>query len=152
MRLATTVLLLTTATALGSACSSGTTAAVSPGDVAASDIRGSYRYLAYDSAGSLLLDGTLMLAPLDDSTLTGTWEIHWVPGADSTRPVGPQVGAGVLQGARTGDGWHLSLTPGWADNNVDLFAVAREGHLGGDWAHSTITGPYTGGSFQALRQ
>lgn len=150
MRLATAVL-LATATALGGACSGRASTPVSPGDVAAKALSGSYRYLAYDSAGTLLLEGQLVLAPVDDSTLTGTWVIHWAPGADTTRPVGPQVGAGILHGAHTGARWHLTLTPGWADNNVELVGVAQEGDLAGVWAHSIITGPYTGGSFQATR-
>ena len=51
-----------------------------------------------------------------------------------------------------GDRWHLSLTPGSADNNVDLLAGVQEGDLAGVWAHSIITGPHSGGSFQAVRQ
>jgi hypothetical protein len=151
MHVAVAVLLLTTAAVLGSACSDGTTAALSPGNPAR-DVSGPYRYLAYDSAGVLLLQGELMVAPVDDSTLTGTWMIHWVADVDTTRPVGPQVGAGILGGTRAGHRWQLTLTPGWADNNVDLVAVAREGDLAGAWTHSTITGPKAGGSFHALRQ
>jgi hypothetical protein len=151
MRL-TTAVLLATAPAVGGACSGGTSTPSSPGEAAARDLSGSYQYLAHDKAGTLLLEGTLVLARLDDSTLTGTWVIHWAPGADTTQPVGPQVGDGVLHGIHTGNRWHLTLTPGWADNNVDLVGVAQERNLAGAWAHSIITGPYTGGSFQAVRQ
>ncbi|HWN19322.1 MAG TPA: hypothetical protein VNO19_10450 [Gemmatimonadales bacterium] len=147
-----TVILLATATGLGGACFGGTGTPISPGDVAVRDLSGSYRYLAYDSAGTLLLEGQLVLAQVDGSTLTGTWVIHWAPGADTTRTVGPQLGSGSVHGAPAGDRWHLTLTPGWADNNVDLIAEAKEGDLEGAWAHSIITGPYTGGSFQAVRQ
>lgn len=151
MHVALAVLFLTTAAALGSACSDGTTATPSPGNPAR-DVSGSYRYLAHDSAGALLLEGELMVAPVDDSTLTGTWVIHWAADVDTTRTVGPQVGAGALGGSRAGQQWHLTLTPGWADNNVDLVAVARDGDLAGAWTHSTITGPKAGGSFHALHQ
>ena len=150
MRLTTTVLLLVAPLAIGSACSGGPAAAGSPGDPAAGDLQGPYRYLAYDSNSALLLTGQLRIVPLDDSTLGGTWEIHWAAGADTTRPVGPQVGTGLLQGSRIGARWHLTLTPGWADNNVDLMAEARAGALMGAWVHSIITGPHAGGSFQAL--
>ena len=151
MRLAT-VILLATATALGGACSGKLTPPTSPGDVAARDLGGSYRYLAFDSAGTLLLEGQLVLAPLDISTLTGTWVIQWAPGADTTQPVGPQVGSGLVHGVPAGDRRHLSLTPGLADNNVDLLAGVQEGDLAGVWAHSIITGPHSGGSFQAVRE
>jgi hypothetical protein len=147
-----TALLLATATALGGACSGRTGAPTSPGDTVAGDLSGSYQYLAYDGAGTLLLEGQLVLARLDASTLTGTWVIHWAPGADTTRSVGPQVGTGTLHGGPAGDRWHLTLTPGWADNNVDLLALVQEGDLAGVWTHSIITGPSTGGSFQAVRQ
>lgn len=147
----TTTVLLVTATAVCGACSGEISAPTSPGEVS-QDLSGSYQYLARDNAGTLLLEGRLVLARLDDSTLTGTWTIHWAPGADTTQPVGPQVGDGTLHGIYTGDRWHLSLTPGWADNNVDLVAVAEAGNLAGVWTHSIFTGPYSGGSFQAVRQ
>lgn len=149
-----TLAFLATATVWNADCSDGPVAPAPTGDVdvAQSNLNGAYRYLAYDSAGALLLDGQLVLNPVDDSTVSGTWAIEWAPGADTQKPVGPQVGAGTLRGTRTSDGWDLTLTPDWADNNVDLVGSAKKGRFAGQWTHSTISGPFSGGSFEAVRQ
>ena len=59
--------------------------------------------------------------------------------ADTSSPVGPQVGAGTLLGTRRGDTLMLELNPLYADNNVSLRGVARSTGLRGDWSWTTIT-------------
>jgi hypothetical protein len=108
-----------------------------------------YHYSARSATGQPLLSGHLELGFPDDSTLRGTWVIAWVPGADTTIAVGPQVGSGDLVGSRRGDTLLVQLNPTNADNNVDLQAVVGADGYAGRWEWITITGPRTAGTFVA---
>ncbi len=116
---------------------------------------GRYRYAAYDSAGAQLLSGELVLALQPDSSVEGTWEFDWVPGADTLRAVGPQVGTGTLTGTFHAGELRADLNPGWADNNV--FLVGTMNTMGplprivGTWGHSTFIGQVAWGFFDAER-
>ncbi len=129
------------------ACASGATS-FTPSAIRA----GAYRYVAEDSAGHRLLEGEITLVALEDSTLQGTWQIRWAPGADTTAQVGPQVGSGSIVGGRAGDHLTFDLNPGWADNNALLLAVGSATGFTGRWEWETITGPRTGGRFSATAE
>ena len=111
---------------------------------------GELRYRATTATGKPLLDGSLSLTFPTDSTVTGTWQIRWSAGADTTSPVGPQIGTGSLVGTRRADTLLLELNPGYVDNNVSLRGVATSGGLRGDWRWATIAGPFTSGPFSAV--
>lgn len=119
-----------------------------PADSSAPRI-GSFRYSALSATGQPLLAGHIEFAFPDDSTLTGTWAIAWLPGADTTEQVGPQVGSGVLIGAYRGGTLLIQLNPTNADNNVALQAVPSAGGYAGHWDWITATGPRSGGAFVA---
>lgn len=107
-------------------------------------------YSAASAQGAPLLAGSLRLVVHDDSTVTGTWAIDWVAGADTTTPVGPQVGSGTFSGQLYGDGSvALNLNPLFADNNVFLNASATVAGLSGAWSWSGIAGPLASGRFSA---
>lgn len=108
---------------------------------------GLYAYEAYTMAGAPLLSGTMLLDVHRDASVTGTWSIGWVPGADTSVAVGPQVGAGMLRGSIENGMLLLDLNPGWADNNVFLSGTARNGAIVGTWGYSTLVGAVSGGSF-----
>jgi hypothetical protein len=132
---------------VGTACS---------GDLAGPDaLSGVYVYQATDSAGTLLLTGTLQLVFHDDSSVTGSWGIDWAPDADTDTEVGPQVGEGTLQGQLGAEDLVLDLNPGFADNNVLLAgALVRDSpapQLAGDWSHSALLGAVAAGHFTATR-
>ena len=92
---------------------------------------GGFRYVGRSPAGVPVLTGRIALAIPDDSTVTGTWAIGWIPGADTTLPVGPQVGSGTLVGHRMGDTLLIEMNPNWADNNVALKAFpTADGYTG----------------------
>jgi hypothetical protein len=110
---------------------------------------GDFLYSAMSATGQPLLTGHLRVAFPTDSTLTGTWTIAWLPGADTTAPVGPQVGSGVLLGSRSGDLFVVQLNPTYADNNVALLAVPTTDGYSGQWEWSTLAGPASGGAFLA---
>jgi hypothetical protein len=138
--------ILTIATALAAlvgGCSGGITA---PGTLK----DGVLHYSASSLQGTELLAGTLRLAVHADSSVTGTRQIDWVAGADTTAPVGPQVGHGTLSGRQIADGSvQLNLNPFYADNNVFLSATADVTGLSGEWSWSGIAGPIANGRFQA---
>lgn len=115
------------------------------------DLSGVYAYLA--QAGNVdVVTGIVRFQVEDDSSVTGTWELHRVPGSDTSIVVGPQLGTGTLQGRRSASGLWLDLNPGWADNNVFLALRAPvSSTLSGTWDHSTIVGPVTGGSVRLQR-
>ncbi|MGE0354779.1 MAG: hypothetical protein AB7Q69_16320, partial [Gemmatimonadales bacterium] len=122
---------------------------------------GRYQYTAYSAAGVPLLEGWLDIRQLrepvgpDDTTdaggaccdwvIEGSWSITWVPGADTTEEVGPQVGSGTLRGAYTPEGLILDLTPLYADNNVGVFGRWSASGMDGRWDWDTFTGPRAGG-------
>lgn len=116
------------------------------------DLTGLFEYRASDERGRALLVGTVTLAVGTDSTLTGTWDIRWVSGADTTAIVGPQVGTGTLAGRSGAEHGTIDLNPGWADNNVYLLiGQTNEGLLAGEWQHSTFVGPVAQGRFTLQR-
>lgn len=113
---------------------------------------GELRYQASTAQGVPLLAGSLTLVAHDDSTVTGSWVIRWAAGADTTTPVGPQVGSGTLSGRRYADGsLELNLNPLYADNNVLLSARPVAAGLAGDWTWSGIAGPLATGRFTLAR-
>lgn len=107
---------------------------------------GAFSYSARNAAGQPILTGRLELAFPSDSTVTGTWTITWVAGADTVAQVGPQVGSGSLVGSRRGDTLLIQLNPTYADNNVSLFAAPNAEGYAGSWEWSTISGPASGGA------
>lgn len=111
---------------------------------------GSFHYTALDTMGHALLAGQVVFTFPDDSTLTGRWTIAWLPGADTTIPVGPQVGSGVLVGTSRGDTLLVQLNPTNADHNVALLAVPAADGYSGQWQWITATGPRTWGTFVAV--
>jgi len=139
MRIATVTL-----AALAVGCSGS--GVIAPGELK----DGVLRYSASSLQGDQLLTGTLRLAVHADSTITGTWQIDWVAGADTTAPVGPQVGNGTLSGRQLADGRvQLNLNPFYADNNVFLTATVIVTGLSGEWSWSGFAGPLANGRFQA---
>lgn len=107
-------------------------------------------YSAASAQGTPLLTGSLRLEAHDDSTVTGTWAIDWVAGADTTTPVGPQVGSGAFSGRLYGDGsLAVDLNPLYADNNVVLNAAVTTTGLSGQWTWSGFAGPLASGRFSA---
>jgi len=135
-------ILLATIAGLLAACRSDPSA-LEPG-------KGELQYRATTSTGLPLLEGRLSLTLPTDSTVAGTWQIHRTAVADTTIPVGPQVGAGTLIGTRRGDTLILELNPAYADNNVSLRGVAKSSGLRGDWTWTTLTGPRASGRFAAV--
>lgn len=106
---------------------------------------GNYTYTAYTSAGLPAVAGTIHLqlamttvfAP--PQPLGGTWDTHWIPGADTTAVMGPQVGSGSLSGQTDPDGVQLSFEPYLIDFGVVLDGDVRGDEVRGTW--TLVDGP-----------
>lgn len=127
------------------ACSSGPAAPAGLRD-------GRLDYRGYSPSGEQVLKGSIQLEFHDDTTVTGSWSIAWVAGADTTLAVGPQVGSGALVGSRRGDTLWIELNPHYADNNVGLRAVATRSGWRGEWMWSGLPGLMSQGRFSATRR
>ena len=131
--------------ALAVACS---TNGVSPGSGSLKSAV--FHYQAVSVQGTPLLSGSLRLQLHADSTVTGTWSIDWIAGADTTARVGPQVGTGTFGGQLLADGSvGLNLNPSYADNNVFLSATVSRDGLSGEWTWSGFPGVLSSGRFSA---
>lgn len=115
---------------------------------------GNYAYTAYSPTGVPVLEGTVhleygMMPAFRDPPrgLVGTWETHWIAGADQSTPVGPQVGNGQLDGETDDNGLQLSFLPNQVDNDVSLTGLVYGAEVSGTWNYSTIAGPSQHGRF-----
>lgn len=115
---------------------------------------GNYVYTAYGTLGAPLLTGTMHLEygvlpafSTPPQGLAGSWEIHWVPGADQTTMVGPQVGSGEITGLTDSSGVKLSFLPNRVDNDVALAGLVSGASVNGTWTYTTLVGPTQHGRF-----
>jgi hypothetical protein len=106
-----------------------------------------FSYVAYDLEGTAILEGEVELHNTDSDTVTGSWEIDWVEGADRTQTVGPQIGQGTLLGRRSDAEIIIDLNPGNADFNVVLFGDWTGRRISGRWEFTGIAGPMYQGTF-----
>ena len=87
-------------------------------------LNGTFRYFAWDENGRPAVAGYIMLTVAADSTITGTWDLSYLPAHDTTVYLGPQDGTGTLVGhvlverSKTPVVWYANLNPDMADNNV----------------------------------
>jgi hypothetical protein len=107
-----------------------------------------YRYKAYNSEGDLAVNGTMTLAVIDTTSISGTWSFVAVLPSEK---IGPQVGTGRLEGRLQKSSISINLNPGWADNNVFLQGTVSSDRISGRWMWSTFIGPTAEGTFEATR-
>lgn len=108
-----------------------------------------YDYRGYTSGGTLAVSGTLTIAAKDSNGIVGTWALEGVGSVDR---IGPQIGAGTLQGVLTDSKISIDLNPGWRDNNVILLGSVGEDKISGTWSWVTIAGPTSTGTFEAVKK
>lgn len=113
---------------------------------------GTFDYVAFDSQGARVLEGTLVLNVANDGGVSGTWEINWVEGADQNTVVGPQLGTGSLLGTVTDGDLFANLNPQIADDNVVLQGAYNANRISGRWDYSTFSGPTAAGDFTATKR
>lgn len=111
-----------------------------------SPVKWSYR--GYNSKGSLIVIGKVVLAQIDSTTINGTWILEGITAGEQ---VGPQLGTGKLTGMIQGTSISMNLNPGWADNNVVLSGTVEKDRISGKWTWITFVGPTAEGTFEAIK-
>jgi hypothetical protein len=106
---------------------------------------GVYSYVAARD-GRQLLAGLIRL-DIEDSLITGSWDIDWAPDADTTVAVGPQLGSGTLIGIKRNEQVTISLNPGVIGNNVTLEGSIYRYCLTGQWSWTRLGPPEAAGAF-----
>lgn len=136
------------------ACSSPKPVPAPAGEEAGALGAGRYAYTASSQSGDPLVTGTLTIdsSAAAAKELSGTWDLHWAEGADTTAEVGPQLGTGRFDGIARGDSVAIGLNPGFADNNVNLRGAWNAGRITGSWEWDTFAGPRTRGTFVLERR
>ena len=110
---------------------------------------GRYQYTSYDSAGTALVNGWFTMNFTDADTFTGEW--HFMP-IDNPENIGPQTGDGELQGVLREGSVSIELNPQYRDNNIELSGVFTEDHMSGTWIWSSLSGPTSQGTFEAVKE
>lgn len=96
---------------------------------------GTYSFVAYDSSGAALIQGTLNLRYPQDSgwDIEGTWESEGVQEIEGW--TGRMVGEGQLRGTKEKDGGvQVSLRPRFEDADAVLQGEVNGSTLQGEWA------------------
>lgn len=111
---------------------------------------GAYKYRAYDSTGTKVVEGWFRLDLQDSSSFEGEWHTEAVGSPENT---GHQVGDGNLIGHLQVDNriW-LNFNPGWRDNNVFLYGDYSIDDISGSWIWETFVGVTNHGTFEAEMQ
>jgi len=109
----------------------------------------SFQYKAFDSMGTLIVQGWMMLTIKDSTDVVGEWRFTKV---NDPKNIGPQEGVGTLEGGFSNGELHLNLNPGFADNNVVLSGALEDDSYSGSWMWIGFPGMLNHGSFQAARQ
>ncbi len=106
-------------------------------------VDGRYTYRAYDSAGTDIVTGIILLRATDSTSLTGTWDLFKI---GDPVGIGPQTGHGSLLGS-SGDSVIINLNPRVADDNVILSGELKRGRITGKWQWVTLSGVSARGRF-----
>ena len=111
---------------------------------------GSFQYSAYDSTGTVLINGWFTLIIQDSSHISGEWHFRKIN--DLYNISGPQTGNGQLSGFFHGKILSINLNPKFIDNNVILSGQLSRNEYAGIWNWISFSGISGAGSFKAYRQ
>lgn len=109
---------------------------------------GNYKYVAYDSLGTVISKGWLKIEA-KDSTIFGNWEINKV---GNPQNIGPQIGKGELEGSFNDSVLVVELNLNYVDNNVGLVGSLEKNKYTGKWYYSSFIGLTNWGRFEAVRE
>ena len=110
---------------------------------------GVYEYTGYDSTGTAIVRGWLVLSLREKQRVDGDWRLEKIgePGK-----IGPQIGKGRLEGGLSNETMWLDLRPQYRDNNIDLFGTFDMNEFRGRWHWITLSGISSQGTFVAFRK
>ncbi len=109
---------------------------------------GKLDYRAYDTLGTLIVDGWLIIDLKDSKTAAGSWLLNNLNNRDD---IGPQEGEGELAGSIDGSSIIIDLNPGNADHNVYLNGTLTDKGIEGEWVWTSFIGPTNHGTFEAVK-
>ena len=109
----------------------------------------SFAFTATGFRYDTMLVGTIVALPADSGRFTGTWELRWVPGADSTAWAGLLSGEGTLAGVISGASASVSLIHTDTLRRIVMYAGPDSAGWIGNWNyHDSLIGR-RGGRFTA---
>jgi len=111
---------------------------------------GAFQYRAYDTTGTLIVNGSFTLIIQDSSHIKGEW--HFTKMNDPHDVTGPQFGDGQLSGIFLDSILSINLNPKFVDNNVLLCGRFTGNDYIGTWNWMSYIGWTGRGSFDAHRQ
>ncbi len=107
-----------------------------------------FRYAAYDSSGTKIIEDLMTIDFSDSNHLTENWGFSALT---QTHSVGSQVGTGQLIGSVQNKEIHLNLTPNFNDNNVMLIGSLTNRKIIGKWMWITFIGVSNQSAFEAIK-
>ena len=110
---------------------------------------GAFEYKAYDTTGTLVVDGWFKLSIHDSAHIDGEWHFTKV---NDPRNIGPQSGDGQLEGGFDREMLWINLNPGYVDNNVFLSGRYTIEKYTGTWTWSGFPGVINQGTFAATNR
>lgn len=110
---------------------------------------GAYSYTAFNTDNAAVVSGWFTIETTDSTAVQGEWHFQAL---GDTQHLGPQIGDGVLTGTLDDDVLSVNLNPDWVDNNVVLNGTRLGNRIDGTWMWTTFAGPWTGGTFNAIKK
>ncbi len=120
-------------------------------------LKGDYQYTASDKNGGKVVEGRLTIISVErvrvgpDETIQikGNWQLNKVGNQEN---IGPQVGAGDLDGGIIKGEIYLDLNPNISDSNVNLRGTIEGRRFHGTWSFDGYGGSINKGTFEATRK
>ena len=109
---------------------------------------GRFQYRAYDTSGTIVVEGWLTLTIIDSTNVQGEWHFTKV---GNPANIGFHYGDGVLRGAFYHAGLSVGLNPNYIDNNVVLFGTYDGNSYVGTWQWIGFPGVLNHGTFEAVK-
>ncbi len=109
---------------------------------------GRFQYQAYDTSGTLIVQGWFTMTIIDSTNVQGEWHFNKVGNPSN---IGLHYGDGLLRGAFYHAGLSVGLNPNYVDNNVVLFGTIDGNSYSGTWQWIGFPGVINRGTFQAVK-
>lgn len=109
----------------------------------------SFTYISTTYRNDTLQIGTIAVVAADSGRFTGTWELAWPAGADSTRYPGLPNGRGSVVGVTTGAEAFIDLIDADSLGRILLHAYADTSGWRGSWNYQRDSVSRRGGVFTA---
>jgi hypothetical protein len=109
----------------------------------------SFAFTSMGYRADTLLVGTIDVLTADSGRFTGTWDLHWSAGADSTQYLGLRSGHGAVDGTLGNGEASMDLVPTDSVGRLRLHAFADSLGWDGGWIYQRDSLFRRGGRFTA---